>query len=50
MHLYHNSEFWLPKNTTWKDINKYNNLNKLDLKIPIYLAILIYLIRIFFER
>jgi len=48
--FYHESEFWLPENTTWKDISKYNNLNKLDLSIPIYLAIFIYMIRLIFER
>ena len=46
-----NDSFWLPKNYTWAQVNKYNQYNlKYAIIYPIYVAVLLYILRCIFER
>lgn len=46
-----NDEFWLPNNTTWVELRKYNNFSHYNLIfIPCCISILLYLMRLSFER
>lgn len=43
--------FWLPRNHTWDQVNKYNDFStERFLLYPVYVAFLIYFVRLCFER
>jgi hypothetical protein len=46
-----NEKFWLPNNYSWSELNKHDALNFDNLiSIPMIVAVLLYIIRIIFER
>ena len=49
--LFWSSKFWLPKNLTWQDIEKYNQFDIENFIInPFYMTILLFTIKRFFEK
>jgi len=51
--LFWNKEFWLPKNYTWSQIENFNQISQVGLHLfvyPLSVAILLYIIRLFFEK
>ena len=51
--IFWNKDFWLPKNYSWSQIEKYNQISQIGLHVFVYplgVAVLLYLIRLFFEK
>jgi hypothetical protein len=51
--LFWNKGFWLPKDYSWSQIEKYNQISQIGLHLfayPLSVALLLYLIRLFFEK